>query len=540
MLPGKSYTPADILAIVRRRALLIVVPPIITTFAALMVSSKVPDIYQSDMLIAVVSQRVPNEFVRSTVTLRMEERLNTITSQIMSRTVLEPLITELNLYPKERARLPMEDVVQEMRDAIEREFDKSQSPTDRREEPRAFHVRFKYADPLVATRVTERLGSIFVDQNARDRGALAEATDEFLESQLNEARQKLEEQEKRVEAYRKVHGSELPSQLQSNMQAIQSMQLQIQALVEGQARDRDRKLMLERLYQDAAKEPSIGAASRVAVAAPGTPGSPGGPPASAQQQLLSAKALLASLELRLTPEHPDIIRTKRQIAELEPKAATEAASAASDPTGGSSTSPEDQQKRERLRQMKAEIESIDRQSLFKESEEKRMRAQVAEYQRRIEAVPGIESEWTALTRDYETQQTAYKDLLTKSEAAKVAVDLENRRIGENFRVLDPPRVPVKPISPKRIQISGAGLGAGLVIGLALIALLEVSDASFRAEGDVVALTGLPVLGTVPFVETANERRGRIRRWILAASCAVVMVVGGAYVFWTMRLWTFVV
>ena len=115
---------------------------------------------------------------------------------------------------------------------------------------------------MVATRVTERLGTIFVDQNARDRGALAEATDQFLESQLNEARQKLEEQEKRVEAYRKLHGNELPTQLQSNLQAIQSMQLQIQALVEGQARDRDRKLMLERLYQDAIKEPVVSAADR--------------------------------------------------------------------------------------------------------------------------------------------------------------------------------------------------------------------------------------------------------------------------------------
>ena len=145
MLPGKSYTPADIISIVRRRALLLVVPPIVTLFAALLVSAKVPNTYQSDMLIAVVPQRVPDAFVRSTVTIRTEERLNAITSQIMSRTVLEPIINELGLYPNERERLPMEDVVLKMRDAIEREFDKL--PTERKEEPRAFHVRFKYTRP---------------------------------------------------------------------------------------------------------------------------------------------------------------------------------------------------------------------------------------------------------------------------------------------------------------------------------------------------------------------------------------------------------
>ena len=242
----------------------------------------------------------------------------------------------------------------------------------------------------------------------------------------------------------------------------------------------------------------------------------------------------------MTPEHPDIIRAKRLIAELEPKAAAEAAGKAAGSTGATQSSPEESQKRERLGQMKAEIESIDRQSRFKESEEQRMRAQVAEYQRRIEAVPGIESEWTALTRDYDTQQATYKDLLSKSEAAKVAVDLENRRIGENFRVLDPPRVPVKPISPKRIQISGGGFAVGLVIGLLLTALLELWDASFRTEADVTALLSLPILATVPFVETQEEKRVRVRYRLIATSGAAVFAVGGAYVFWVMRLWTFLV
>jgi uncharacterized protein involved in exopolysaccharide biosynthesis len=269
MLPGKSYSPQDILDIVRRRLWLLPLP-IATLFVALVYSSTQPNVYQSNMLIAIVPQRVPDEFVRSTVTLRTEDRLNTITVQIMSRSVLEPMINEFDLFPRERSRLPMEDVVQMMQERINVGLEARTSSSQSATGPTAFHVRFTYPDPNLAARVTQRLGSIFVDQNARDRGALALATDDFLQRQLGEARQRLEAHEKLVEAFRERHGNELPTQLQSNVQAIQNAQLQIQAQVEAIARDRDRKMMLERLYQEAQNEP----VTVTATTAP-TPSTPG-------------------------------------------------------------------------------------------------------------------------------------------------------------------------------------------------------------------------------------------------------------------------
>ena len=548
MLPGKTYSFEDFLNIARRRVLLLPLP-VVTLFCALVVSSFLPDIFQSDMLIAIVPQRVPSEFVRSTVTLRTEERLNAITSQIMSRTVLEPMIVEFDLFKDDRARFPMEDVVQTMRGRIEVQPEKpvpGSRPTELA--PPAFHVRFTYTDANIAARVTQRLGSIFVDQNVRDRGALAQATDDFLGVQLNESRGRLEAQEKLVEKFRELHGKELPTQLQSNLQAIQSAQMQIQAMVEAIARDRDRKLMLERLYQDALAGLNDPPASAPAAAAgPAQTPSNGVPMAgTAQQQLAAARSMLTALEFRLTPQHPDIVRTKRLIAELEPKAAAEAATAAArqNETPGldqpSVLTPQDVQRRDRLAQMRAEIESVDRLTEFKESEERRVRALVAEYQKRIEAVPGIESEWVALTRDYDTMQKAYEDLLTKSGAAKVAVDLENRQIGENFRVLDPARVPVKPIGPKRLQISGIGLMAGFALAIGIAVLFELKDASFRSEADVLGILSLPVLASIPYVETADERNRRVRRAWLMSAAAVLVTAGAGYVFWTMRLWTVVV
>lgn len=534
MLPGTELTLGHVLEILKRRIWLIVLPPAVTLFCALVYSATIPNLYQSDMLIAIVPQRVPDSFVRTTVTLRTDERLDALTVQVTSRTLLEQLIDELGLYAKERERLPLEDVIEQMRRSIQVELERPRRGPRGPEPPSAFHVRFTYTDPRVAAVVTQRLGSIFADQNAKDRGAMAEATNEFLESQLAEARVRLEAQERKVEQFRERHGTSLPTQLQSNIQVIQSTQMQIQALVESTARDRDRKLMLERLYNEARNEPALVAPVQPQQVASGTAAA-----VPVQQQLATARANVAALELRLRPEHPDIIRARRLIQELEKKAVAEPANAAP-AEAAAATSPEEAQRRERIRQMRAEIESLDRQVQFKETEEQRLRGVAAEYQRRIEAVPGVESEWAALTRDYDTQQAAYRELLNKSEASKLAVDLEKRQIGEQFRVVDPAGVPVRPISPVRLQINGIGFAIGLLFGFGLAAFLEMRDASYRTDADVVRLLALPVLASVPFVMTAAERLAQSRRRLVFSAAAGIAMMGTGYVFYSMKLWNYLV
>jgi protein tyrosine kinase modulator len=525
MLLKKKLTPADALAILKRRGWLLIVPPAMTCFAALLYSSHVP-------------QRVPDAFVKSTVTLRTEDRLNVLTVQVTSRTLLEAMITEFSLYPDERARLPLEDVVQELRRNIDVDLETPGPGQRGSERANAFHVRFTHTDPAIAARVTQRLGSLFVEQNSQDRGDIADATDQFLETQLAQARERLEAQESRLEAFRQRHGKELPTQLPSNMQAIQVMQMQIQALVESMARDRDRKLMLERLYREAGAEP----APATSASASGAQGDQTVPvETSHRQQLSAARALLARLELRLKPEHPDVVRTKRLIAELEPKVAEDdRLQATGTATSATPMSAEELQRRERLRQMAAEIESLDRQMVFKVSEESRLRGVVAEYQRRIEAVPGIEAEWAVLTRDYDTQQAVYRELLNKSEESKLSVNLEKRQIGEHFRVLDPANVPVHPISPNRLQITGIGVFVGLLFGFAVGALLELRDATFRSEEDILEVLRLPVIAVVPYVSTVRERSRRLKTWLAVGMASAVCVAGAAYVFWAMKLWTFLV
>jgi polysaccharide chain length determinant protein (PEP-CTERM system associated) len=534
MLPGKKLTVADYLNMARRRVWLILVPPVLTLFGALVYSSTVPNVYQSDMLIAIDPQRVPDAFVRSTVTLATEQRMDAISVKVLSRTNLLSMIEELGLYDEMRARLPIEDVVTHMRANIDVQLERGRPNPRGPETYSAFHVRFTYTDPNIAAQVTQQLGSLFVQQNTQDRGALAQSTNVFLESQLKEARTLLEAQERRLEAFRERHGKALPTQIQSNMQAIANAQLQVQGLVESMARDKDRKLMLERLYRDAVNEPPPPAPPTPVQGAAAT-GNGGPTVGSAQQQLVAARATLAGLEQKYKADHPDVVRTRRLVAELEPKAAAEAA-AATTATATAGGVPADPARRESLRQMLAEIESLDRQTTFKETEERRLRAEIADYQVRIESVPGLESEWASLTRDYDTQQTAYKDLLTKSGAAKLAVDLEQQQIGELFRIVDPAGVPVRPLRSLRLQINAGGLVLGLLFGLGLAALLEVKDSSFRTDSDVLEALELPVLASVPFIESASDRtRGRRRRLMLSFAGAVCLA-GMCYMTWTLQLW----
>src|SRR5512138_3232066 len=118
MLPGKKYKPVDFLQMAWRRRWFIVVPTIMGAYAALIVSARAPNMYQSEMLIQVVPQRVPDTYVRSTVTMRTEDRLNSLSQQVLSRTQLERLIVQMNLYAGERQRLPMQDIVERMRSNI--------------------------------------------------------------------------------------------------------------------------------------------------------------------------------------------------------------------------------------------------------------------------------------------------------------------------------------------------------------------------------------------------------------------------------------
>jgi protein tyrosine kinase modulator len=517
MIPGKRYTAEDFLRIAWRRKWVIAIPFVVASVATYVIVKRLPNRFQSKTLILVVPQRVPDSYVHSTVSAPIEDRLRSMKEEILSRSRLERIVEDFKLYADERARLTMEDVVEKMRREIVVDTVKGDS----------FTVSYTAGDAKVAMHVTERLASMFIEESLRDRVVLAEGTSTFLESQLEDARQRLLAHEKKLEAYRERYAGELPAQLQSNLQIAHNAETQLQTLVESINRDKDRKILQERLLADAGQ--SIDAAEMPAPAPAGAAASG----TSTVEQLATARNTLHDLEQRLKPAHPDLVRARRVVHDLEVKAATEASKADAKGSPAPTLTPPQIAQRNRVRAIQLEIQNLDEQIVRKYAEQRRLENVIATYQQRIAAVPTHESEMTELMRDYQTLQKSYESLLSRKEDSKIAANLERRQIGEQFKILDPAVEPERPVSPQRMQLDIGGALFGLAFGLGLAALLEYLDTSLKTEEDVVEALTLPVLALIPMMTNEVDARQQQRRR-LVISCvvgALMLIFAAAVTAW---------
>jgi polysaccharide chain length determinant protein (PEP-CTERM system associated) len=419
---------------------------------------------------------------------------------------LERIIRDLDLYKDARKAGIMEDVVQQMRSDIEVKLEGQES---------SFRVAYSSADPKTALKVTERLAALYIEENLRDREKLADNTSSFLESQLQDAKRRLLEQERKLEDYRHRYAGQLPSQLQGNLQSVQSAQMQVQALVEAMNRARERRLLVERQLADAQALPADVTLPGGRTLSPEDPAALG-----AAQQLEAARARLEAARLRYTADHPDVLELEQTIRDLETKVREEQGRP-QEQRPAKSLSPSEIARQKRLKDLQAELEVIDHQLAAAQIEESRVRATIADYRAKIDAVPTRESELVELTRDYSTLQATYASLLAKQEDAKVAANLERRQIGEQFRILDPASLPARPHNQQqRLAVLVSGAVGGLALGLLLVGFLEYRDTSFNCEDDVLRTLSLPVLALVPRVDSDSEGSARRRfKWPPAAGRA---------------------
>jgi protein tyrosine kinase modulator len=506
MLPGKKYRPEDVLRILKRRVWLVLVPFAMVSAGTAVVARKLPDRYRSDAVILVKPQQVPQDLVRSTVTAPLASRLPAIQQQVLSRTSLEQIITDNNLYPEERQTGIMQDVVDDMQRDISVQVARGD----------AIRVSFTAATPQTARDVTQKLVSLFIDQSEHDRATLANDTSQFLKSQVDNAESKLQETEQKLEAFRQKYQGELPTELDSNLQALQSTQLQIQALVDSLNRDRDQQLLAQRQLADLQDDTAAQDPSAAAVAPTIDPNDPAAGGGTTAQQLAAAKGALAALQLRYTADHPDVVRMKRIVADLQKKLDTEALT---HPVGATPPpTPAEAARQRRIDGLQAQLAELQKRIADEQAKEKQLRDTAADLQQRIDKIPVRQSEMTDLMRDYSTQQNNYTSLLQRQQEAAIAANLESLQMGERFSPLDPAQLPQKPVSPNRPEINLFGMAGGLGVGLALVVLFEYRDTSFRTDEDVANTLSLPVLAVVPLMQSPRDHRRAIaRRWFVTIS-----------------------
>src|SRR6185503_14938767 len=221
-------------------------------------------------------------------------------------------------------------------------------------------------------------------------------------------------------------------------------------------------------------------------------------------------------ELRFKPEHPDVIAKKKAVAELEQKVEQESSVPGQTPVAGAKpASTAELIRQARARQYQVEMEKLDRQIAAKEADMERLRRDVADYQRKVQAVPGHESEQTDLMRDYDTLQKIYSSLLSKKEESKVSANLERQQVSEQFKILDRARLPEKASSPNRLRLSILGAVLGLTIGLGFVGFVEYRDTALRSEDEILRTLVLPVLAAIPIMTAAADRTRR-RRLLIAS------------------------
>ncbi|BCS33217.1 chain-length determining protein [Luteitalea sp. TBR-22] len=527
MLPTQQISPDWLLAVLRRRMWLVILPLLFGALGGGIYASFQPNLYRSQALVLVTPPQLPTSVVRPMVTMSLRERLPMLEQEVLSRARLERIILDFDLYKSERAELTMEDVITRMRRDINVNVAKVAT---RRPDGLSFTLSYSSEEPRTAFRVTERLVSLFVDENARQRETIAEGTDQFLEAEVTTARTRLEETERQLETYKKQHSGQLPEQLQANVTALQNLQTQMQTLGESITRDRTELLLVQRELNDLTGASPGGEESGVV--------DPGPITTPYDEALAKARTQLEALELRLTSDHPDVVRQRRTVSDLEER--VQAAQlrrpvtpGAPAPVTGRNTAA--LQRKNRLTELRQREALLTQQVANKQKDLQARQAQSAVYQSRVDAVPSREAELVSLVRDYETLKARYNTLLARSEEAKVAANMERRQVSEQFRITEPPRVPEKPYSPDRVRLTMLAAASALAATLLIIGILEYRDTTFRSDGDIVQALTLPVVAVVPNLLTADERVGRRRRrWMLAASCVTALVIGSAVLLWKLR------
>jgi len=516
----RTYTPDDIVQCLVRRRWLVLVPLALGLAAAPFLARFAPEKFRSETLIMVVPQRVPDSYVKATITESIEDRLPSISEQILSRSRLERIVTDMNLYGDLRKSRVMEDVVQEMRSDV------TVTLAGNKENANSFRVSYVSDHADTARKVAERLASLYIEQNLKDRENQADSTSQFLETQLQDAKTRLLEHEKKLEAYRRQHSGELPTQLQGNLQSIQSTSLQLQALSESMNRALERRLLIERQIADTEALPII--------ELPISQNAPA--PATTSQRYDAARARLANLLQFYTPDHPEVVAAQRLVAELQARLAGEAPLGEAEVAPERPASPAEIAQRKKLLDLKADLLVVEKQLGSFRDEEAQLKKTISSLQGKVDVLPSRESELVELTRDYSTLQAAYSSLLTKREDSMMAANLERRQIGEQFRILDPASMPERPYNQtQRLAITFSGALAGLGLGLLLVAIGEFRDSSFRSEDEVMAALSLPVLALIPVMDSDRERHQRQWRQHWIDGAGVVLLVGAVAVVVIWRL-----
>ncbi len=513
MLGHRALTLQDYSTILKRRWWIIAIPAIIFPLVGFALTFLVQPEYISQTLVLVEQQKVPESYVKAVVTEDLNGRLATMKEQILSRSRLQPIIERFNLFAN--SKLSMDDRIDLTRKNIG--IAPIQSEIARTNGLPGFYISFKSSDPRTAQLVCGEIQSLFVSENLSDRAASAAGTTDFLKGQLADAKAKLDEQDAKLRKFQQTYVGKLPGAEASNINMLTTLNTQLDAATQAIARLEQNKTYVESM----ASLQQQNQASQLSEHG-------GTTPQGKQAELQQLLAQEADLTSRYTDDYPDVVSVRRKIREAREQIAKAPPPVAEKPVAASTPKPADSMA---ALQLRTQLRSMDQEIAMKKRDQASIQTQLRTYQDRVSSSPEVEEEYKSITRDNQTAQTFYDELLNKIQTAKMAVDLEKRQQGEQFRVMDEPNLPESPSSPKRPVYIMGGLAAGLFLGLLIVGSLEYLDTAVRSERDIWAFTKLPTLGIIALTGELEPGESK-RRWFgrrspdLTAGTKPLMNAGG--------------
>ena len=477
---GPSYpgfSPLSIARMLWKSRLLIAFVWLFLCLLAGAVVYSIPATYKAEAVILVDSQKVPERYVASTVNSDVQDRLATISQNVLSSSRLRQIILTYHLYQRESLRLSQEEVVEIMRKDTRITLERGWS----QDRTTAFRISYQGRDPATVAEVANQIGNLFIEENLRTRENHAEGTSEFIEEQLEQSKKALNTLEAQMENYKLRHEGELPEQQSSLAAALSRAQIELQGNQEAIERAAQSKALLSNSLSTAETT------ARILERAPQSPS----PSVGTGKNGAALQTELDALRLRYTEQHPDVQRLEKLVAQAKqsekpPPAATPQTPAA-----------DLLQQRERIARLKTELQLAARDLDYRTAERQRILSRSAALQARLDALPVREQELTSLSRDYEIAKANYKSLLDKRIAADMATDLERRQQGERFTMIDPAQAPVKPFSPDRGTWFSTSCAAALLLAILAGILREMHRNVLLGEWELPP--EIAVLGRIPAI-----------------------------------------
>ena len=535
----------DYIDILRRHKAWILGPAFCSLVLAVVVAFLWPDTFVSQAVIRVVPPQVPETYVPTNVNMEMSQRINSMAQTILSRGNLTNIINTFGLYPRDKQRKPMEDVVEEMKKDIR--IGSVTGMTAQNRGVSAFSISFSYENRIIAQKVTADLVSRFMSENTRDRTTQSVLTTQFLKDQAESAKKELEGIEDRMAKFRQVNAGRLPEQLQNNQILLNAAEARIANINANISRVSQEKMLLETELRTAktALTSLKPASDQVAVQAKNEKLQVN------EAQITQAEQVLGNLKEHYKDTYPDVRRMEIQLASLKNarekliKEDLEAKKTEAD-------QPVKEVKRydpefaRNSQNVNAVIERL-------EAQIKLTQIQTEEYVKemhngeqnvklihsRIESQPVGEQQYAEVIRDREVAKLKYEELNRKRSQSAIAEDLEKRQQGESLEVLDPASLPQTPTEPKRPMLIAIGTGVGLILGLCFAGAREAKDASLKNLKDVRAYTQLTILGSVPLLENdlVVRRRKRLAwlAWSTACLVGIIIMTGSVFFYYTTRV-----